>query len=67
VREATIFGEAVHALIDGGLSPRDLGLEGAEVHDAHPNLEDVFVALTRAQPGDAASRRPTLLTGGPGP
>jgi ABC-2 type transport system ATP-binding protein len=49
VREATIFGEAVHALIDAGLSPRDLGLEAASVHDAHPNLEDVFVALTRAE------------------
>lgn len=49
VREATIFGESIHALVDADRSPRDLGLDGLEVHPAHPNLEDVFVTLTRAQ------------------
>jgi ABC-type multidrug transport system ATPase subunit len=50
VRQATMFGQAVFALIDAGLSNADLGLEGNEVYPAEPNLEDVFVTLSRAQP-----------------
>jgi ABC-2 type transport system ATP-binding protein len=50
VREATIFGQTVHALVDADLSEDDLGLDGAaQVHPAEPGLEDVFVALSRAQ------------------
>jgi ABC-2 type transport system ATP-binding protein len=49
VRSATIFGQAVYALVDANLSDAELGLEGAEVRPAEASLEDVFVALSRAQ------------------
>jgi ABC-2 type transport system ATP-binding protein len=49
VREATIFGQAIHALVDENYSPTDLGLGDAEVRVAEPSLEDVFVALSRKQ------------------
>ncbi|HZT79129.1 MAG TPA: hypothetical protein VFA26_02820, partial [Gemmataceae bacterium] len=49
VRQATIFGQALYALVDSGVSPAELGLDGVEVHPAEPSLEDVFVALSRAQ------------------
>ncbi len=49
VHEATIFGQSVHALVDEARSPRDLGLEGYDVRPAEPSVEDVFVALSRAQ------------------
>jgi ABC-2 type transport system ATP-binding protein len=49
VYQATIFGQAVHALVDADRSPADFGIEGADVHPTQPTLEDVFVALTRAQ------------------
>ena len=54
VREATIFGESVHLLVDAtlteaairaALSPR-LATE-AEVREIAPSLEDVFVTMTR--------------------
>ncbi len=49
VREATIFGENVHALVDDGV---DLALpEGAEARTVTPSLEDVFVTLTRRASG----------------
>src|SRR6516162_5180218 len=47
VREATIFGQAVHLLVDADRSERDLGLDGAEVRPGEPSVEDVFVALSR--------------------
>jgi ABC-type multidrug transport system ATPase subunit len=50
---ATIFGQAVHALIERGVTGDALaaglgaaGLPGAELRDIVPSLEDVFVALT---------------------
>jgi hypothetical protein len=49
VRLATIFGQAINALVDADCSLSDLGLEGVEVHPAEPTLEDVFVALSRAE------------------
>lgn len=49
VREATIFGQAIHALVDDDRSVEDLGLAGVTVHPADANLEDVFVTLSRAQ------------------
>jgi ABC-2 type transport system ATP-binding protein len=49
VRQATVFGQSVHALTDADHSPQDLGLGDAQVHETEPSLEDVFVALSRAQ------------------
>jgi ABC-type multidrug transport system ATPase subunit len=49
VHEATIFGQAIRALVDANRSPADLGLEGVEVRPSEPTVEDVFVALSRAQ------------------
>jgi len=49
VRQATIFGQAIYALVDEKASLEDLGLSGIEVHPAEPTLEDVFVALSRSQ------------------
>ncbi len=49
VREATIFGQAVHALVDEDCPPSELGLGDAEVRASEPSLEDVFVALSRRQ------------------
>jgi drug efflux transport system ATP-binding protein len=49
VRDATIFGQAVHALVDEAYSPAELGLDHADAHPAEPNLEDVFVTLSREQ------------------
>jgi ABC-type multidrug transport system ATPase subunit len=49
VREATIFGQSVHALVEEGCSLRELGVDGMAVHEAEANLEDVFVTLARAQ------------------
>jgi len=47
VRQATIFGQSVHALVDADRSLNDLGLEALKVHPAEPSLEDVFVTLAR--------------------
>jgi ABC-2 type transport system ATP-binding protein len=49
VRQATIFGNVVYALVDGHLSDADLGLEGFEVRPGEPTLEDVFATLSRAR------------------
>jgi ABC-2 type transport system ATP-binding protein len=54
VRQATIFGQAVYALVDADRSDADLGLNGVEVRPAEPSLEDVFVTLSRAQDNGAA-------------
>jgi hypothetical protein len=51
VLQATIFGQAVHALVEADRSVQDLGLEGVEVHETEPSLEDVFVTLSRSQQG----------------
>jgi ABC-type multidrug transport system ATPase subunit len=53
VHQATIFGQAVRALVDEGVSPAELGIdlgrEGVRALPAEPSLEDVFVALSRAK------------------
>ncbi len=49
VLQATIFGQAIHALVDEARSLTELGLEGLDVHPTEPSLEDVFVAMSRAQ------------------
>jgi ABC-2 type transport system ATP-binding protein len=49
VREATIFGQSIHALIEYRVSLKDLERLGARVRPTEPSLEDVFVTLARAQ------------------
>ncbi len=49
VHEATIFGQAVHALIQDDVSLEDLKARGLSLQVAEPNLEDVFVTLARQQ------------------
>ena len=49
VHEATIFGQAVHALIENNVSMVDLQTQGLSLQIAEPNLEDVFVTLARQQ------------------
>jgi ABC-2 type transport system ATP-binding protein len=48
VREATMFGEVVHALVDGDGVPQQLG-PGVTVRPAGATLEDVFVTLARGR------------------
>ena len=51
VRQATIFGRSLRAVVDASWTDEALAasLDGAEVRPAAPSLEDVFVALARAQ------------------
>jgi len=54
VAEATIFGQAIHLLIEESLNPQDLvsllkneGLKYVDARPIQPSLEDVFVTLTQ--------------------
>lgn len=49
VHEATIFGQAVHVLVEDRILLDDLVQRGLHVRASEPNLEDVFVTLTRQQ------------------
>jgi ABC-2 type transport system ATP-binding protein len=49
VREATIFGQSVHALVHEDLDAAQMGLEAEQVRAAEPSLEDVFVTLSQAR------------------
>jgi len=65
VRDATIFGQSIHLLMNAQ-EPLDrikatlaqIGISGAEVTPARPSLEDVFVTLTKrfAVNGDGVPR-----------
>jgi ABC-2 type transport system ATP-binding protein len=54
VHEATIFGQAIHALVATDCSLDDLGHDGVSVRATEPSLEDVFVTLSRAQTNGAS-------------
>jgi len=56
VRQATIFGQSVHALVDADYSQAQLGLAGLDVRTGEPTLEDVFVSLARLQEHGKATR-----------
>ncbi len=47
VRQATIFGQSIHALVENDFSTARLG--SAKVVEAEPSLEDVFVTLSKSQ------------------
>ncbi|QDU30153.1 putative ABC transporter ATP-binding protein YbhF [Anatilimnocola aggregata] len=47
VKEATIFGQSVHALVDVRDDLRDLVAPDVSIRDAGANLEDVFVTIAR--------------------
>jgi ABC-2 type transport system ATP-binding protein len=47
VKQATIFGQAIHALVDSRWTAEELGLGEVRVREAEPSLEDVFVTLSR--------------------
>jgi ABC-2 type transport system ATP-binding protein len=47
VHEATIYGQAVQALVDADCTESDLGLTTEHTTPAEPTLEDVFVTLAR--------------------
>jgi ABC-type multidrug transport system ATPase subunit len=49
VREATIFGEAIHALVEDGFAVHELERQGTTIRTIGASLEDVFVTLSRAQ------------------
>jgi ABC-type multidrug transport system ATPase subunit len=57
VLQATIFGQAVHALVEADRSLADLGLQDVEARETEPSLEDVFVALSRSQQSARESER----------
>jgi len=47
VREATIFGQSIHALVEDRDTLADIAREGVTIRPAEPNLEDVFVTIAR--------------------
>ncbi|MEX2174588.1 MAG: ABC transporter ATP-binding protein, partial [Pirellulaceae bacterium] len=47
VKEATIFGQSIHALVEEGESLADIAGPSVAVRPAAPNLEDVFVTIAR--------------------
>ncbi|MCE9525074.1 MAG: ABC transporter ATP-binding protein [Planctomycetales bacterium] len=49
VQEATIFGQAIRALVDEHDNLQDISGPGIEVRSAEPNLEDVFVTMAKNQ------------------
>jgi drug efflux transport system ATP-binding protein len=49
VKQATIFGQAILALVDANADMQSLGLKDVEVHPSEPSLEDVFVTLSKSQ------------------
>ncbi len=66
VRDATLFGETIHVMVDSHLAPaalvERLGLNAAEAEyrETTPTLEDVFVTLTAAAERRAAAGQPAL-------
>ena len=59
VRDATLFGERVHLLVDADLSADRLVEDDTErVVEIEPNLEDVFVTLSRAAEAGQVAARP---------
>ena len=56
VRQATVFGQAVFALVDAARTDAELGLTGLEIRPAAASLEDVFVMLAQTRAVRRAAR-----------
>jgi ABC-2 type transport system ATP-binding protein len=56
IRQATLFGQAIHALAEQDCIPADLGLAPEQVLETEPSLEDVFVTVSRAQQQQAEEK-----------
>jgi ABC-type multidrug transport system ATPase subunit len=56
VREATIFGEAIDALVEDDFAVQELERQGIAVRATGAGLEDVFVTLSRAQAAGAGEK-----------
>ena len=70
VRDATLFGETIHLLVDDTVTPESLhsglGLasDAIESRQIAPSLEDVFVALTRtAEEASGTTAQSSVATG----
>jgi ABC-2 type transport system ATP-binding protein len=65
VRDATLFGLTIHALVDAHRSLPELGLDDPRltITEAEPTLEDVFVTLSKAR--DAQLLRQKTLEAAP--
>lgn len=60
VRDATLFGERVHLLVDADLPDDTLLVNGTDrIASVDPNLEDVFVTLARAAEDGQVAPRPS--------
>jgi len=64
VRNATIFGQSIHLLVNDDVKPEKIRkylslieVNVSEIRHVLPSLEDVFVALTKMQSADLASER----------
>jgi ABC-2 type transport system ATP-binding protein len=49
VRQSTVFGQAVFALVDENVTDADLGIDHYDVRPAAASLEDVFVMLAQSR------------------
>jgi ABC-type multidrug transport system ATPase subunit/ABC-type multidrug transport system permease subunit len=63
VREATCFGQAVHALVDAACPIESLAVNAAAVRPIAPSLEDVFVRLVKTR--EEATPAPPVAASGP--
>ncbi len=49
MQEATIFGQAIRALVDEGDTLADIAGPDVEIRPTEPNLEDVFVSIAKTK------------------
>src|SRR3954454_6569410 len=57
VREATIFGQSIHALVQDDDELRDIAGDGISVRPADANLEDVFVTIAKKRQEELAKEK----------
>ncbi|MGE0707571.1 MAG: ABC transporter permease [Planctomycetota bacterium] len=71
VRDATLFGRAIHLLADEALEPADIaaraGLDDATLRPIQAGLEDVFVMLSRSSQASDGEPTPVALPPAKGP